>query len=359
MENKLRELFANQLEAKECFGGAAAVIRDGEVVFCEHFGDERFNENSLYRLASVTKLLVTTVILRLFEDGKINIRDNVSTYLPKYARLSLGGLAPNGMTYSCGMPSREITLFDLLTHTAGLGSADVGNREYTVMPPEEKESLKRVSDYYAANFHLAFEPGSRYAYSGFAGFDVLGAIAEEVTGKTLDTLVKEYICHPLEMTDTTFRPTDEQFSRIVPMHQRISGVDREANFKGSIVRGLPLTYEAAGASLVSSVSDMIKFCTALLSGRILKSKTLDMMFAPALPCDLDGLPSGENSGLGCFVISGQHRLKKGIVYSHGAYGAHIILDRERNVAAIWMKNSMFNMEIASPATICFEKAVLG
>lgn len=358
MENKLRELFWNQLDAKECFGGAAAVIKGGEVVFCEHFGDERFNENSLYRLASVTKLVVTTLILRLYEEGRLDIYGNVSKYLPQFARIPLGAVAPNGMTYSMQMPCREITLFDLLTHTAGLGAGDVGNREYSLMPPEEKSSLCDACEYYAKNFHLSFEPGSRFAYSGFAGFDVLGRIAEVVTDKTLGTLVEEYICKPLGMTDTTFKPTAEQYDRIVPLHQRISGVDKEANFKGSIIRGIPVSCEAAGASLVSSMSDMIKFCSALPHGKLLKKETLELMFAPSLPDDLEGLTKGENSGLGCFVISGQHRLRKGIIYSHGAYGTHILFDRERDVAAIWLKNSMFNMEIASPATISFENAVL-
>lgn len=359
MENKIRSLFQDQLEAKECFGGAAAVIKNREVIFNESFGDERFNENSIYRLASVTKIIVSAAILRLYEEGKLDIYDKVSKYFPSFARLSLGAVAPNGMIYSTLMPSREITLFDLLTHTAGLGSDDMGNREYTVMPPEEKVSLKRVTEYYGKNFHLAFEPGSRYAYSGFAGFDVLGAIAESVTGKSLDVLVKEYVCEPLSMTDTTFQPTDGQFARIVPMHHRVGGVDKEVDYKGRVFRGMERSYEAAGASLVSSVGDMIKLVNALMYGGLLKDETVDLMFAPALKEGLAGLARGENSGLGCFVISGEHRMRKGVVFSHGAYGTHIVIDRKNALAGIFMKNSLFNMSTNSPATVEFEKAVLG
>ncbi len=354
----MHELFRTELDLKECFGGAAAVIKNSKVVFCESFGGERFNENSLYRLASVTKIFTGTLILRLYEDGKLDIYDKVSKYFPKYARLSLGAIAPNGMTYSISMPSREITIFDLLTHTAGLGSGDVGNREYTVMPPSERISLESACRYYGENFHLAFEPGSRYAYSGFAGFDVLGAIAELVMGKSLNTLMQEYICVPLGLCDTTFKPTDEQFARLVPMHQRISGIDKEANFKGSIIRGMSRSYEAAGAALVSGVSDMIRFCSALMHGEILKKETLDRMFAPSLPNDLVGLERGENVGLGCFVISGEHRLPKGVVYSHGAYGTHVIFDRERDIIAIWLKNSSFDMALAPRATVDFERVAL-
>ena len=358
MREKLHALFRDQIEQKECFGGAAAVIKNGEVTFNESFGDERFNENSLYRLASVTKIITAAAVLKLHEDEKLSIYDKVSKYLPQYARLSLGAIAPNGMTYSMSMPRREITVFDLLTHTAGLGADELGNREYAVMPTEEKVSLERVCDYYGKNFHLAFEPGERAAYSGFAGFDVLARIVEIVTGKRFNSYLQEAICAPLSMSDTTFVPTSQQYERIVPMHKRVRGEDIEVDFKGSLYRGLPVSYEAAGASLVSSMSDMIKFCKALLSGGLLRDETVVLMFAPALENGLCGLPKGENIGLGCFNISGEHRLPRGIVYSHGAYGTHVLFDKSKGFAAIFLKNSMFDMAINSHSTVEFEKAVL-
>ncbi len=358
MVDKLHNLFESQLCARECFGGAAAVIKGGEVVFCESFGDERFNEKSLYRLASVTKIITAAAILRLHEDGRLNVYDKVSKYLPQFAYLSLGAVSPNGNVYSVGLPKREITLFDLLTHSAGLGCDELGNREYAVMPTDEKVSLERVTAYYGKNFHLAFEPSSRFAYSGFAGFDVLARISEIVCGMRFNDIVQTLVCKPLSMTDTTFQPSEEQYARIVPMHQRISGEDREVNFRGNLYRGMPRTYEAAGASLVSSINDMIKFCKALLYGGLLKEETLSLMFAPALPDGIDGLSRGENTGLGCFVISGQHRLLKGTVYSHGAYGTHLLLDKSRDIAAIFLKNSFFDMSTTSHATVEFENAVM-
>ena len=360
MQEKLHELFRDQIERCECFGGAAAVIKDGEVVFNESFGDERFNENSIYRLASVTKLFTAVLVLKLHEEGKLCIYDNVSKYLPKFARLSLGAIAPNGMIYSMSMPSREITLFDLLTHTAGLGADEMGNREYMVMPTAEKISLESVTEYYGNNFHLAFEPGSKAAYSGFVGFDVLARIAEIVSETSFNDLLQKELCIPLGLSDTTFQPSDEQYGRLVPMHQRVGGEDKEVNFKGNLFRGMLRTYEAAGAALISSMSDMIRFCKMILSGGegVIKKETLDLMMSPALSDGLCGLEKGENNGLGCFMINGEHRLRKGIVFSHGAYGTHIIFDRERNFAAIFLKNSMFDMSTTSRSTVMFEKAVL-
>lgn len=360
MQEKLHALFNEQIEKCECFGGAAAVIKDGEVVFKEYFGDDRFNDNSIFRLASVTKIFTAVCVMKLHEDGKINIYDNVSKYIPAFSRLSLGDIAPNGMVYSVSMPSREITLFDLLTHTAGLGADSVGNREYTVMPIEEKISLASVTEYYGKNFHLAFEPGSKAAYSGFAGYDVLARVVEIVSEKSFNDFLQDELCIPLGLRDTTFQPTEEQYLRLVPMHQRAGGVDKEVNFKGTLFRGMPRTYELAGASLISSLDDVIRFCKMILSGGegILKKETIDRMMSPALEEGLCGLEKGENNGIGCFMISGQHRLPKGIVFSHGAYGTHIIFDREKNFAAIFLKNSMFDMSITSNSTVAFEKAVL-
>lgn len=360
MLEKLHELFRDQIERCECFGGAAAVIKEGEVVFNETFGDERFNENSIFRLASVTKLFTAVAVLKLHEDGRISIYDNVSKYIPQYARLSLGAIAPSGTVYSVAMPKREITLFDLLTHTAGLGADELGNREYTVMPPEEKISLKNVAEYYGKNFHLAFEPGQRAAYSGFAGFDVLARIVEIVSGGSFNDFLQREVCLPLGLADTTFQPSAEQYARLVPMHKRAGGNDIEVNFRGTLFRGMPLTYEAAGASLISSMTDVIRFCQMILNDgeNVIKKETLDLMMTPALEEGLDGLEKGENNGLGCFMISGQHRLPKGTVYSHGAYGTHILFDRKKKFAAIFLKNSMFDMSLTSRSTVAFENAVL-
>lgn len=364
MESKLHALFESQLAARECFGGAAAVIRGGEVVFNEHFGDERFSADSLYRLASVTKIFTASAVMQLVDAGKVNLDDPVSKYLPDFARIPLGRIASDGRICSLGMPVREVTLFDLLTHTAGLGADELGNREYTVMPTEQKITLESVTDYYGKNFHLAFAPGTRAAYSGFAGYDVLARIVELVSGENFNTYLQKHLFAPLGMTDTTFQPTEAQYARLVPMHQRITGEDREVNFRGTLFRGMPRSYEAGGASLISSMADMLTFAEMLLCGgelngvRVLSENAVERMLSPALPEGLDGLSRGENIGIGCFLVSGEHRLPKGTVYSHGAYGTHLVLHKQRGIAAIFLKNSFYGMSTNSPETIAFENAVL-
>ena len=356
----LLALGKEQLTSHECFGGAMAVISDGETVINETFGDERFNEKSIFRLASVTKIFTAAAVIKLHTEGKLDIYSPVSAYLPEFKYIQLGNMTAGGLIYSMGLPKREVTLFDLLTHTAGLGADTLGNREYTVMPPEAKQTLRSVCDWYAKEFHLAFEPGSRAAYSGFAGYDVLARVCETVTGKSFNGYLAEAIFTPLGMTDTTFQPTDEQYGRIVPMHKQISGADKEIDFKGTLFRGMPRTYEAAGASLISSMSDILAFCKMLLSGGgdVLTEEATRMMLSAKLDGGLQGLENGENNCFGCFIAEDSHRLPKGTVLCHGAYGTHIILDLEKKFAAVFLKNSMFDMTNPSKSTLAFEKAVL-
>ena len=360
IKSALLALGEAQLAAKECFGGAMAVMSDGETVINECFGDERFNERSIFRLASVTKLFTAAAVVKLHSENKIDIYSPVSRYLPDFKYIQLGNMTADGRVYSMGLPRREITLFDLLTHTAGLGAGELGSREYTVMRPEYKQSLEIACDYYAKNAHLAFEPGSRAAYSGFAGYDVLARVIEVVLNKSFNDYLTEEFFVPLGMGDTTFQPTEEQYSRIVPMHKRISGEDREIDFKGTLFRGLPRTYEAAGAALVSSMRDILTFCRMLLSGGgdILTKDAVDMMLSPKLDSGLPGLEKGENNCFGCFIAEEGHRLPKGTVLCHGAYGTHVLLKPEEKFAAVFLKNSMYDMTNPSASTIAFEKAVL-
>ena len=112
------------------------------------------------------------------------------------------------------------------------------------------------------------------------------------------------------------------------------------------------------------MADILRFAKMLLGKgeldgvRILSESAVSAMLSPALPEGLDGLARGENIGIGTFVISGVHRLPKGTVYSHGAYGTHLLIHPERNIAAVFLKNSFFQMATNAPATRAFEEAVL-
>lgn len=365
IKTALDALGAHQLAAHECFGGAAAVLRDGEPICESYFGGDRFSGRALFRLASMTKLFTAAAVMKLAEDGRLDIGAPVSAYLPAFAHLKIGALTADGQVRAASMPRRAITLFDLLTHTAGLGADTLGNREYDLMPPAEKVSLARAVDWYGAEFHLAFEPGSRAAYSGFAGYDVLARIAELVTGMSFGAYLKAAFFDPLGMPDTTFAPTPEQYARFSPVQKRVRGEEIEVDFRGEVFRGLPTTYEAAGAALASTLPDLIRFFRMLAHGgelcgvRVLRPESVRSLIEPKLPDGLPGLAPGENNAFSCFVVTGTHRLPRGSVYTHGAYGTHALFLPRENLIGIFLKNSYVDMSLTSHATVEFENALLG
>lgn len=363
LSEELNALFSMQLAQNETFGGAAAVLLHGEPIFNATFGDARFCENSIFRLASLTKLFTAVLVMKLCESGKIDEDAPVSAYLPAYAQLRLGRMREDGQIFDAGRPEREITVRDLLSHTAGLGADALGNREYELVPAEYKTSLQAVTDYYPAHLHLAFAPGSRAAYSGFAAYDVLARIIEVESGMSFNDYLQSALCRPLDLRDTTFQPTDEQYARLVPMHKVVSGNAIEINFRGNLFRSVPRTYEMAGASLISSMRDVIRLCGMLCHGgildgvRILTEESVRKMCTPKLPDGLDGLNRGENNGYGCFMVTGEHRLPRGSIFIHGAYGTHILYLPKPDVVGIFLKNSFYDMSITSHSTLAFEEAL--
>ena len=364
LNSGMRALFEEQLAAHECFGGAAAVTENGEFRFFESFGGPRFPQNGMFRLASVTKLFTAAAIVRLEEEGLLETGAPVSRYLPDFARMTIGEITENGQIYARAMPAREITLFDLLTHTAGLGADTLGNREYALIPAESKTSLAAAVDYYAGHFHLAFEPGTKTAYSGFAGYDVLARIAETVSGASYGALLSELFFVPLGMRDTTFCPSEEQWSKLTPVHKRIAGQDIEVDFRHTLFRGFPVSYEAGGAALASTAADMAAFlsmlaCKGVYAGtRVLKEDSVTRMLSPKLPRGLPGLARGENRGFGCIVHDGAGRLPRGTVVCHGAYGAHALILADRQTAGILLKNSYVDMSENPRAALAFEQTLL-
>ena len=343
IKDALDALGAHQLAAHECFGGAAAVLRDGEPVCETYFGDDRFSNRALFRLASMTKLFTSAAMMKLCEDKGLALDTPVSAYLPAFAHLKIGVLTADG-----GVRAHLSVMEALL-----------------ILCSMEKVTLARAVDWYGANFHLAFAPGSRAAYSGFAGYDVLARIAELVTGMPFDTYLKAAFFEPLGMPGTTFAPTPEQYVRLSPVHKRVHGEDAEVNFRGEVFRGLPPTYAAAGAALVSSLPDLVRFFRMLAHGgeldgvRVLRPESVKSLIAPQLPADLPGLLPGESNAFGCFTIVGTHRLPRGSVYTHGAYGTHALYLPRENLIGIFLKNSYVDMSLTSHATVEFENALLG
>ena len=236
----------------------------------------------VFRVGSVTKQFTAACILKLVEQGRMSLSDDLAKYLPDY---------PTG--------GRRVTIEQLLTHTSGI-------KNYTEIPARypnrlrEDWTLSQMIDFFKDE-PFDFEPGTKWHYDN-SGYVLLGAILEKVTGRAYADLVSEWIFTPLDMKDTRY---DSEAS-IIP--RRASGYQL-AN--GRIVNAsyLSMTQPFSAGGLVSTVDDLARWQAALDSGRILTPESRRRMWTPlTLP---DGTKTRYGFGWGIWSYEGHAVVEHG------------------------------------------------
>lgn len=258
-----------------------AVSYKGETVYRHMSGhsDEALtvptSENDLYWIFSNTKVTTCIAAMRLVEEGKIALDDKLSKYIPEFEKMFVrnqdGSITP---------AKKPITLLHVFTMTAGfdynLNAAPI--KEAVAAGGYTLDVARAIS-----KMPLGFEPGTRYRYS--LCHDVLAAVVEVASGMRFSDFTDKFIFKPLEMSDTCFRPTEEQKARISAMYNYHGGINKAIPTE-STNRYYSLTdnYDSGGAGLCSSVGDYLKMLTALAIGgtakngyRLLKPETIEMM----------------------------------------------------------------------------------
>ncbi len=353
-----------------CVGGAAVkVMQNGETLYREDFGysdcdaKKPLESNAIFRLASMTKPITAVAILIQVSRGLVDLFDPVDRFLPEYAELDIGMLDENRQVVRLGKAQNKVRVIHLLTHSSGIGSFELGDVQLSQMKTEDMQSIETVVDYFS-KAAVAFEPYTAQMYSPVAGFDVLARIIEITSGMTYREFIKKEIFEPLCMYDTTCVPTDEQWQRVVSMHNYIGGRGVSADVGKRYVFGsFPLTYNCGGAGIVSTVEDYSKFASMLLGGgeyngiRILPEELVRSMGIPHLPESI--MPFHEIWGLGVRVIvSDKNTLPVGSFGWSGAYGTHFWIDPENKIVAIYMKNSYYDGGADASTARAFESDVM-
>ena len=337
---------SEDVQSQRVCGAAVAVLQRGELVYEATFGyqhpesSEPLRKDAIFRIASMTKPITTVAILQLAQQGKLKLEDEVSQYIPQYARIPLA---------SGGYNTVPLRIWHLLTHTSSM-EADAGYRETAryQIPPENNQTIASAVDYYVT-LPLPFEPGTHRRYSGRVAFDVLGRIVEIVSGVDFAQYVQKEIIEPCGMVDTTFAPSDAQWERVVGMHNYLDGKSVAAEtMPGRVVEECPVTHPLGGSGLVSTLSDYIKFAQMLLNkgmtpkGRILDPEWIEKMATPQLPAEM--MSESVNQGLGVRVITGDGYpwLPDGTFGWSGAYGTHYWVDPVNEIIAVYLKNSRYD-----------------
>ena len=334
------------VEAQRVCGAAVAVLQRGEVLYRANFGlqhpekPEALRSDAVFRIASMTKPITAVAVLQLAQQGKLQLQDEVAKYLPQYARIPMA---------DGGYNTVPLRIWHLLTHTSSM-EADALSRETAryKIPLENNKTIAGAVDYYA-KLPLPFEPGTHRRYSGRVAYDILGRIVEVVSGVEFAEYLQQNIFQPCGMVDTTFAPSQEQWQRVVGMHNFVDGKGVAApTVPGCVVDNCPVTHPLGGSGLISTLDDYIKFAQMLQNrgmapgGRVLDEVWIDEMRKAQLPKEM--MSESVNQGLGVRVITGDGYpwLPDGTYGWSGAYGTHYWVDPVNEITAIYLKNSHYD-----------------
>jgi len=318
------------------FPGAAVVVgRRGSAVFSQGFGKLSWGadapsvspDHSVYDLASLTKVIgTTTAIMLLFDEGKIKLDDQVRTFFPEFT----GG-------------GRElVTVRDLLTHRSGLPAGrDLWRLAWS---PADAQRLVLETP-------LASAPGSQYVYSDL-GADVLGFIAERVSGKKLDALLQDRVFAPLGMTETWYHVPAGVRERTAPTAtMSVRGYSLQGDVHDENAHALGGV--AGHAGLFSTAGDLSVFATMMLNKgtyngtRIISDSTVELFTRRAAGSRALGWDTcAGHNGVGC------GRYMSARAFGHtGFTGTSIWIDPERDMFVVLLTNRVFESRARRPERV--------
>jgi CubicO group peptidase (beta-lactamase class C family) len=349
-------------------GAVVLLARKGKVAYLEAFGfrdrekQVPMKTDAVFRIASMTKPFTSVAIMMLVEEGRIQISDPISTYLPELKGLEVGIEKLNEGTgkpeLSFEAARREITIQDLLRHTSGFTYGIFGKSlvKQTYLDAKLGDPSATLAEFVAklSKLPLAYQPGTTWDYG--VSTDVLGRIVEVVSGVGLDEFIAERIAKPFGLADTGFFVGDEKAGRVAePQVDDATGKRppmRDATKRPNFLSG--------GGGMVSTASDYARFAQALLNGgeldgvRILSPRTVAYMTSDHLPPGIAFSPvalqlfgslaptpeQGQGFGLGFAVrqVAGRNSLvgSAGEFYWVGAYGTAFWVDPQEKLVAVWM-----------------------
>ena len=320
-----------------------AIVKNGKLIHFDSYGSSDISENDpleeddIFRIASMTKPIVSIGLMMLYEEGKFSLNDPVYKYIPEFKNLTIK------KRKKVKPVKNHVKIIDLLRHSAGLnfkGPEDY--RKVINMNLEEytKESVKEP---------LRFEPGTTWWYS--SSTDICGYLIEILSGQKLDVYLKDKIFDPLKMNDTSFELPKNKLDRLTTLYvvgekKELVSFDNKSNspFKDKV------TLLNGSGGLLSTTKDYLKFSVMLLnngsigSEQILKKSTLDLMKQDhSLGLKYKKLVFGKKKGFGLgFEVVKEEDTKfgsKGTFGWGGMFGTYFRADPKQNMVYIYMTQS--------------------
>lgn len=329
---RIRDVIQSEINTDRMPGAVVLVARKGVISYADTIGfqdkaaGKPLQRDAIFRAYSMTKPLVSVLTMMLAEEGKLQLADPVSKYLPAMSKMQVM-VNPADASGATVAANRAITIQDLLRHTsgltypeftrfdsmrkayqeAGLFATDIPAKWITLTPAQQVDAFAKAP--------LQWQPGSTWEYS--LSTDLLGRVLEAATNKPLSVLLNEKLIQPLGMKDTSFVVPASKVSRIAEplLIEPLTG--------GPMAKVLDLTKpmgnESGGAGLATTADDYLRFCQMLLNGgtldgkRYLSRTTIALMTSdqlgpkvatPVQPGELLMGVQGYTFGLGFMVRQG-------------------------------------------------------
>jgi CubicO group peptidase (beta-lactamase class C family) len=313
-------------------GAIALVARDGKVVYRKAVGysdvaaKTPMPADAIVRIASQTKAITSIGLMLLYDEGKFQLDDPISKYLPAFRNPKvLATFNAKDSTYTTVPARGEVTIRQLFTHTSGIGYPVIGSTEARAIyakahipsgigSPNGK--LATAMDALGP-LPLLHQPGERFTYG--LSIDVLGRLIEVLSGQPLDQYLRTRLFEPLGMRDTYFYlPADKQ-ARLIPLYTEYQGRAVPMPKQGMLglqpdYPKLAGTYFSGGAGLSSTIDDYAAFLQMVLNGgtyngrRLLKPETVKLITQNQMGTVNQGL---NKFGLGFSIVTPQGAAQTG------------------------------------------------
>lgn len=342
-------------------GVVTLIVKDGKVIQNKAYGysdkasKKVMEPNTIFRIASQTKAIVSTAVLILYDQGKLSLQDPVSKYLPGFSdQKVLDKYNPADTTYTTVAVKRPVTIKDLLTHTSGIDYPMIGSDEMKAIYAKANipSGLGVINENLIDEMNklgrlpLAFQPGTQWRYG--LSIDVLGAVVEVISHTNLEDFLRKNILSPLQMNDTWFNLPASKGSRLASVYTEdslrhvipwvVNNYDVDPSY--------PLVtkhYFSGGAGLSSTAMDYAVFLQMIMNGgvyngkKILSKRVVQMMLHNQLDFPFNGV---NYFGLGFEIVSDKgsadHPRNQGSFDWGGFFGTTYWADPKEHLIVLFM-----------------------
>lgn len=369
---KIETMVTNFVNAKKYPGAVTLIAKDGKIIYESEIGfsdslkTEPYRKDHLFRMASMTKPIVSVAAMQLIEQGKLSLDDFVGTYIPSFKNTEvLTNFNPSDTTWTSKPTKSSPTIRQLLTHTAGVPYGFVNPPVYgailakndipdlsTYLPMTIEETVSKMGD-----LPLAHEPGEKWMYG--LNTDVLGRVVEVASGEKLDHYIRKNILEPLQIEKLDFYFDSSEKSNLTKVYvPNKKGTNTQVSQMGKMyIADYPTegskSYLSGGSGMTGTARDYFLFCQAMLNDgelfgkRILKEVTAKNMHKNQI--DTISLPWGPAKfGFGFDVSNGHPRRPDGTYSWSGAFSTVFWIDPTNNLIVIQLRQvlqSPYNQQI--------------